>query len=200
MPTPVTADTPAESATASVEKQERVWFPETWIWDLLVTGEDGEVESNFTSPDSITDWKATAFCITDIGFGLSPTENLITIKPFFVETYMPYSIVQAEMHTLKANVFNHLNACLKIYIQMTSTEDFVSKKTSEDQYFSCLCTGETKTFEWYMTATKLGLVNVTVSTEALDTSELCNGQPTVVPENGRINIVTKPLLVKAQNS
>ena len=68
-----------------------------------------------TIPDTITEWKANAFCTSvDTGFGLSPTVSLRAFQPFFVELTMPYSVVRGESFTLKATVFNYLPACIRV--------------------------------------------------------------------------------------
>jgi len=68
-----------------------------------------------TIPDTITEWKASAFCMSpDTGFGLSPTVSLRAFQPFFVELTLPYSVVRGEAFTLKATVFNYLTACIRV--------------------------------------------------------------------------------------
>lgn len=42
----------------------------------------------------------------------------------------------------------------------------------------------------------LGLVNVTVSAEAITSHISCDNEVVSVPERGRIDVVTRPLIVK----
>ncbi|EMP39673.1 Alpha-2-macroglobulin [Chelonia mydas] len=93
----------------------RKYFPETWIWDLVSVKSDGSADLAVTTPDTITEWKANAFCTSsDTGFGLSPTVSLRAFQPFFVELTLPYSVVRGEAFTLKATVFNYLTRCIRV--------------------------------------------------------------------------------------
>ncbi|XP_029769813.1 alpha-2-macroglobulin-like, partial [Terrapene carolina triunguis] len=103
----------AETLPAAVETV-RKYFPETWIWDLVPLTSNGSAELPLTIPDTITEWKANAFCTSsDTGFGLSPTVSLRAFQPFFVELTLPYSVVRGEAFTLKATVFNYLTRCIR---------------------------------------------------------------------------------------
>ncbi|XP_065274114.1 alpha-2-macroglobulin-like [Emys orbicularis] len=83
----------------------RKYFPETWIWDLVPVKSVGSAELAMTIPDTITEWKANAFCTSsDTGFGLSPTVSLRAFQPFFVELTLPYSMVCGETFTLRDTV------------------------------------------------------------------------------------------------
>ncbi|POI26552.1 hypothetical protein CIB84_009698, partial [Bambusicola thoracicus] len=105
-----TSSTP-EEVTETIRK----YFPETWIWSLVPISSEGNAELDVTIPDTITEWKASAFCMSpDTGFGLSPTVSLRAFQPFFVELTLPYSVVRGEAFTLKATVFNYLTACIRV--------------------------------------------------------------------------------------
>nr|XP_020760299.1 alpha-2-macroglobulin [Odocoileus virginianus texanus] len=100
----------AEPPTETVRK----YFPETWIWDLVVVSSSGVHEVEVTVPDTITEWKAGALCLSsDTGLGLSPTASLRVFQPFFVELTMPYSVIRGEAFTLKATVLNYLPKCIR---------------------------------------------------------------------------------------
>ncbi|XP_030043085.1 alpha-2-macroglobulin-like protein 1 isoform X2 [Microcaecilia unicolor] len=178
------------------EQQVRKYFPETWIWDLYPISESGTADVSVTAPDTITDWKTSMFCTADIGFGLSPAVTLRTFKPYFVEVTLPYSVVREESFLLKATVVNYQPNCIKIQVTLAESQEFKAVPCADCQYTSCLCADQGKTFSWEVTATKLGEVNLTVSTEALKTEELCGNEVTVVPTQGRVDTIIKPLLVK----
>uniref|UniRef100_A0A8C6Z9Y1 Ovostatin n=1 Tax=Nothoprocta perdicaria TaxID=30464 RepID=A0A8C6Z9Y1_NOTPE len=96
-------------------KSIRKIFPETWIWDLVHTDSNGEANVFFTIPDTITEWKASAFCLQDdIGFGMSSTVSLTAFQPFFVDLTLPYSVIRGEKFNLIANVFNYLDKCIQV--------------------------------------------------------------------------------------
>lgn len=71
-----------------------------------------------TVPDTITKWAAGAFCVSPVGFGLSPNTGLTVFQPFFVSLTLPYSVIRGEVFTLKATVFNYLTKCIMVNIQV----------------------------------------------------------------------------------
>ncbi|XP_053306440.1 alpha-2-macroglobulin-like [Spea bombifrons] len=174
----------------------RKHFPETWIWELTPVGDLGSAELHSKAPDTITDWSAGAFCMGPGGFGLSSPASLRAFQPFFVELTMPYSVVRGESFRLKATVFNYLKQCIKVQTTLRPSEELDEEPCPDCQYSSCLCEDESKTFYWNLKASKLGEVNITVSTEALDTQDLCNNEHPIVPKHGQIDTVIKPLLVQ----
>ncbi|XP_075774773.1 alpha-2-macroglobulin-like protein 1 isoform X2 [Pelodiscus sinensis] len=173
----------------------RAYFPETWLWDLVAVGEGGSTDVPLSVPDTLTQWKAGMFCTAEGGFGLSPTATLTVVKPFFVELALPYSVVRGEVFTLKATVSNSLQQCIKVRVMLAESAQFQVQAGEDGAYTSCLCADEGKTFQWEVTASSLGEVNFTVSTEALRTEELCGNELAVVLAQGRVDTVIKPLRV-----
>ncbi|XP_063290825.1 alpha-2-macroglobulin-like [Pelobates fuscus] len=187
---------PAERPLPSKVEIVRKYFPETWVWKLARVGDSGTVNLHVTAPDTITDWYAGAFCMGPNGFGLSSPTTLRTFQPFFVELTLPYSVVLGESFTLKVNVFNYRKECIKIQTTLKESEELDEEPCADCQRTSCLCADESKTFYWNLKATKIGEVNMTVQTEALDTQDLCDNELPIVPSQGSIDTVIKPLLVK----
>uniref|UniRef100_A0A452HLA4 Alpha-2-macroglobulin like 1 n=1 Tax=Gopherus agassizii TaxID=38772 RepID=A0A452HLA4_9SAUR len=181
-----------------VEEKVRKYFPETWIWDLFSVGPTGNRDVPVTVPDTITEWKAGMFCTSGVGFGLAPTTSLLAFKPFFVEPTLPYSVIRGETFTLKATVYNYLLQCIKINVTLAKSPNFQLEPCEGCVYISCLCANEAKTFNWKVTAKQLGSVNITLSTEALATRDLCGGEVPFVPERGWTDTLIKPLLVQPE--
>ncbi|XP_044855796.1 alpha-2-macroglobulin-like protein 1 [Mauremys mutica] len=186
----------APGPSTQEEAAPRVYFPETWLWDLVPVGEGGSKDVPVSVPDTITEWKAGMFCTAELGFGLSPTATFTAFKPFFVELALPYSVIRGEAFALKATVFNYLRQCIKVRVTLAESAQFQVQAGEDGAYTSCLCADEGKTFQWEVTASSLGEVNFTVSTEALHTEELCGNELAVVPAQGRVDTVIKPLLVQ----
>ncbi|CAL8241191.1 unnamed protein product [Gadus morhua 'NCC'] len=93
----------------------RSYFPDTWIWELIPVGDSGSVSVVKTLPDTITSWRAQAFCTSSsLGFGLSRDTALVAFQPFFVSLTLPYSVVRGEVFTLRATVFNYLPSCIMV--------------------------------------------------------------------------------------
>ncbi|XP_073402570.1 alpha-2-macroglobulin-like isoform X3 [Dendrobates tinctorius] len=174
----------------------RIYFPETWIWELVATGDSGRTEIHHKAPDTITDWKAGAICMGPSGFGLSPSSSLRVFQPFFVDLTLPYSVVRGETFTLKALVFNYLKQCIKVRITLQTTDELEETHCADCDYSSCVCADESKTFSWNLKASKLGEVNVSVKTEAIDTKEFCGNEIPVVPKQGRTDTIVKTVLVQ----
>uniref|UniRef100_A0A7N8XKJ3 Alpha-2-macroglobulin-like n=1 Tax=Mastacembelus armatus TaxID=205130 RepID=A0A7N8XKJ3_9TELE len=174
----------------------RTFFPETWIWDLVEVGESGTKDVSLTVPDTITTWETEAFCLSPQGFGLAPRKEITVFQPFFLELTLPYSIIRGEHFELKATTFNYLTSCIMVTVTPAPSLDYTLTPLSGDQYTSCLCGSERKTLSWTMTPSTLGTVNVSVTAEAVASQASCDNEIVSVPERGRIDVVTKSLIVK----
>ncbi|XP_069004470.1 alpha-2-macroglobulin-like [Embiotoca jacksoni] len=178
----------------------RSFFPETWIWDLVETGASGTKDVSLTVPDTITTWETEIFCLSPQGFGLAPREKLTVFQPFFLELTLPYSIIRGEQFELKATTFNYLTSCIMVTVTPAPSSDYTLTPLSGDQYTSCLCGNERKTLSWTMTPTAVGVVNVSVRAEAVASHTLCDNEIVSVPDRGRIDVVTRAVLVKAEGT
>ncbi|XP_010869581.3 alpha-2-macroglobulin [Esox lucius] len=176
------------------------FFPETWIWDLVEVGESGSADVSLTVPDTITNWTTEAFCLAPGGFGLAPPVELNVFQPFFLEITLPYCIIQGENFDLKATVFNYLSKCIMVAVTPAPSLDYTLTPLNDIQYSSCLCANERKTFSWTMSPSVLGVLNVTISAEAVQSHAACDNEIVSVPERGRVDIVTRSLLVKAEGT
>ncbi|XP_017514328.2 alpha-2-macroglobulin-like protein 1 [Manis javanica] len=191
-----------ESSTSSPPPEDsrvRQYFPETWLWNLFPIGNLGKESVHVTVPDTITEWKAMTFCTSQSsGFGLSPIVGLTAFQPFFVDLTLPYSVIRGESFRLTATVFNYLKKCIRVQTKLAESNEYQVESETHSQASSCLCADEAKTYHWNITATKLGHVNFTISTEILDSNELCGGRKEFVPAKGRRDVLIKPVLVKPE--
>ncbi|EHB11231.1 Murinoglobulin-1 [Heterocephalus glaber] len=188
-----------EGSEKPFTKSVRNYFPETWIWDLIVVNSSGVAEVGVTVPDTITEWKAGAFCLSsDSRLGLSPTASLRAFQSFFVEFTMPYSVVRGEAFTLKATVVNYLPDCIRVSVQLAASPDFTAVPVEKDQDSYCLCADGRQTVSWLVTPKLLGNVNFSVSAETRQSPELCGNGVATVPEAGRKDTVVKGLLVEPE--
>ncbi|KFP53125.1 Alpha-2-macroglobulin, partial [Cathartes aura] len=177
----------------------RKYFPETWIWSLVPISSEGNADLDVTIPDTITEWKANAFCTSaDTGFGLSPTVSLRAFQPFFVELTMPYSVVRGESFTLKATVFNYLTACIRVSVTLAQSTHFLATLVEKEEESHCLCENGRKTVAWLVTPKSLGQVEFSVSTEALQNQQPCGNAIVETPEKGRKDTVIRQLLVEPE--
>ncbi|XP_071372715.1 alpha-2-macroglobulin-like [Centroberyx affinis] len=176
----------------------RSFFPETWIWDLVEVGDSGSKDVALTVPDTITTWETEAFCLSPQGFGLAPRKELTVFQPFFLELSLPYSIIRGEEFELKATVFNYLPSCILIIVKPAASSDYTLTPLSGGEYTSCLCANGRKTLSWKMAPSILGVVNVSISAEATTSITLCENA--TIPDRGRIDKVTRSLIVKAEGT
>ncbi|NXU42752.1 A2MG protein, partial [Drymodes brunneopygia] len=175
----------------------RKYFPETWIWHIASVNSEGKADLEVTIPDTITEWKANAFCTSaDTGFGLSPTVSLRAFQPFFVELTMPYSVVRGESFTLKATVFNYLPACIRVSVSLAESTHFLAVPVGEQEESNCICVNERKTVAWAVTPRSLGQVEFSVTTEALQNQQPCGNSIVETPKKGRKDTVIRQLLVE----
>ncbi|CAM4547116.1 unnamed protein product [Leuciscus chuanchicus] len=180
--------------TSSFDVTVRTYFPETWFWQLAQVGATGSTQVPLTVPDTITTWETEAFCLSSKGFGLAPPTLLTVFQPFFLELSLPYSVIRGESFDLKATVFNYLSKCIMVKVTPASSTAFTLKPYT-DSYSSCLCANERKTFKWVFSAAVLGVVNVTVSASAEPSRARCGTEVVTVPTKGRIDVVTRSLIV-----
>ncbi|XP_068557776.1 alpha-2-macroglobulin-like isoform X1 [Cebidichthys violaceus] len=176
----------------------RAFFPETWIWDLVEVGGSGTKDVSLIVPDTITTWETEAFCLSPQGFGLAPRKEITVFQPFFLELSLPYSIIRGEHFELKATIFNYLSSCIMVSVTPAPSLDYTLTPLSGDKYTACLCSSERRTVSWTMAPSALGVVNVTVAAEAVASHASCDNEIVSVPERGRIDVVTRSLIVKAE--
>ncbi|KAM6093514.1 LOW QUALITY PROTEIN: alpha-2-macroglobulin-like protein 1 [Chlamydotis macqueenii] len=193
---PVGQSDSAPCSDNMMKSKPRTLFPETWIWDLVSVGDNGQASVQVAVPDTITEWNANTFCVAETGFGFSPLTTLRVFQPFFVDLSMPYSVIQGETFSLKATVFNYLKGCIQVRTTLRETPELKMDACPDCQFTSCLCANEAESFEWNVTATRLGKVNVTVSSVAEDSHDLCDYRIAMTPLQGERDTVIKPLLVK----
>uniref|UniRef100_A0A3B4ZRW9 Alpha-2-macroglobulin-like n=1 Tax=Stegastes partitus TaxID=144197 RepID=A0A3B4ZRW9_9TELE len=187
---------PRKSLDAKPIETVRTFFPETWIWDVVKVGSSGTKNVSLTVPDTITTWETETFCLSAQGFGLAPRKEVTVFQPFFLDLTLPYSIVRGEKFVLKATVFNYLSSCIMIKVTPAASTDYfiILLPGTPDRF--CLCGNERKTLNYYINPMTLGVVNMTVTAEAEKSTVSCNNEAVHVPDRGRIDKVTKFLIVK----
>ncbi|XP_009876746.1 PREDICTED: alpha-2-macroglobulin-like protein 1 [Apaloderma vittatum] len=174
------------------------YFPETWIWNLFSVGSNGTRSVLVTAPAAAAEWKVKTFCLTGRGFGLAPTTSFRTVQPFFVDVTLPYSVIRGETIVLKATVFNYLQQCIQIHVALAKSSDFQVEPCRTCRDRECVCTEESKTFIWNVTAVQLGTLNITVRTEVLDSTSRCGGRKSLPATMRRRHTLVKHLLVRPE--
>ncbi|XP_067835424.1 alpha-2-macroglobulin-like [Heptranchias perlo] len=178
----------------------RAYFPETWIWDLIPVGSSGSASLPLTVPDSITEWKGSMFCTGEVGFGLSDTVSLNAFKPFFLELALPYSVIRTEGFKLKAKVFNYMTQCIMVQLTLLQAQGFEVMSNLNTGHQTCVCSKESVTLSWNLTATGLGSQNVTVRAESIESDSLCGNELVTVPVKGAVDIIQKSLIIQPEGT
>ncbi|KFB36264.1 thioester-containing protein 1 [Anopheles sinensis] len=87
----------------------RTNFLESWLWQNLTIGPQGNALLQETVPDSTTAWHLTGFSIDPVlGLGIIKRPiDFTTSQPFYIVDNLPYSIKRGEVVLLKFIVFNN---------------------------------------------------------------------------------------------
>jgi len=108
----------------------RKFFPENWLWQLILVSTDsnGQVIIPTKAPDTITSWVTTVFSMHPT-YGLSvgdePAE-LITYRELFVTLDLPLGITQGEDYCFTASVFNYYSKGLEVLLGLDKSDSYNS--------------------------------------------------------------------------
>ncbi len=106
---PAPAGATGSDALAEVQRV-RQFFPETWIWDEVMTNGDGRATLPVQAPDSITTWDLRAVAISpENGLGIAEA-SVRVFQPFFLQADLPYSAIRGEEFPLKVSLYNYLDS------------------------------------------------------------------------------------------
>ncbi|KAG1664848.1 Alpha-2-macroglobulin-like protein 1 [Nymphon striatum] len=175
----------------------REYFPETWLWDLEVIGEDGTLEKEVEIPHSITEWVGSMFCTSvDKGLGVSPSSSIKAFQPYFASFSLPYSVVQNEKVPIVVSVFNYLSGCISIKLTLEQSDfyDISGDRTRK----MCVCS-KPGVHSFKISPTGLGEVNLTVYAHAFNDAkqEICGTDKTVSTVDARDTVIN-PLIVEPE--
>lgn len=118
--TTAAATGPATNPPDGLAEVERVrqFFPETWIWDEVVTDAAGNAVLDVDAPDSITTWDLRAVALSpDKGLGVAET-SLRVFQPFFLTADLPYSAIRGEEFPVKVALYNYLDTEQEITVEL----------------------------------------------------------------------------------
>ncbi|XP_011490209.1 CD109 antigen [Oryzias latipes] len=108
------------------EPHERKYFPETWIWMDVNTGDSHTVKLPLTVPDSITSWTATAFVMSEhLGLGITEEPATLTVfQDFFLSLNLPPYVIRGEDLVLEIILFNYLQQDQEVTVIVAESETF----------------------------------------------------------------------------
>ena len=117
---------PAEGATKGLAEVQRVrqFFPETWLWQDVMTDANGSATVPVEAPDSITTWMLRAVGMSkEHGLGISE-DQLRVFQPFFLTVDLPYSAIRGEELPVKVALFNYLETPQQIFVEIEESGAF----------------------------------------------------------------------------
>ncbi len=113
----------------------RQYFPETWLWQNVITDASGKATLDVTVPDTITTWMLRAVALSkENGLGVAESQ-LIAFQPFFLSADLPYSAIRGEQFPVKVAIYNYLDQPQNVVVQIDNADWFdlldQSQKTVE---------------------------------------------------------------------
>uniref|UniRef100_A0A671UD52 Alpha-macroglobulin receptor-binding domain-containing protein n=1 Tax=Sparus aurata TaxID=8175 RepID=A0A671UD52_SPAAU len=121
------------------------------------------------------------------------------VRKVKIHSYKPRTFVQTDKPIYLPGQTGNLQLIIDdVTVTPAPSLDYTLTPLSGNQYTSCLCGSERKTLSWTMAPSALGAVNVSVTAEAVASHALCGNEIVSVPERGRIDVVTRSLIVKAE--
>ncbi|XP_077310065.1 alpha-2-macroglobulin-like protein 1 [Lithobates pipiens] len=194
----VNYDDLAENEESEVDSvmELRSYFPETFLWLIQPIPSSGSSEIPVNLPDTITEWIAQMFCVSNRGLGLSAATSIVTFRPFFIDLRMPYSIIRGETVQINALVSNYMSQELMIQSTLAESNDYILNSPKDNTI--CVGGGQRKMISWQMTPTALGFLNMSVTSQAVNGQ--CGGQRAVIPDKGGRDAVIQTLLVKPEGT
>ncbi|MFO8009293.1 MAG: alpha-2-macroglobulin family protein [Dehalococcoidia bacterium] len=117
-PDPNTAPTPQEEQGLAEVQRVRQYFPETWLWQDVITDSSGKTAINVEVPDTITTWMLRAVAVSkDTGLGIDEAQ-LVTFQPFFLKIDLPYSSIRGEEFPVEVAVYNYLDETQEVFVEI----------------------------------------------------------------------------------
>ncbi|XP_064091581.1 alpha-2-macroglobulin-like protein 1 [Macrobrachium nipponense] len=178
-------------AGEAVEAPEsREYFPETWLWQMVVVGDGGQTKEDLELPDTITEWVGEAVCThPEKGLGLSPYATVTTFTPFFLDLTMPATARRGENIPIKVSLFNYQNETLPVTVTLQDSGNYTASTRSADL---CVKTNDKGVAEFIVTPSAVGDVNLTFTAAVNRLNTQCSSTTTLV----KSDTVIKPLMVK----
>jgi CD109 antigen len=127
MPAPVPAiNMPSAEDGAGLAEVQRVrqFFPETWLWQDILTDNNGRASLKVEVPDTITTWMLRAVALSqEKGLGVAESE-LKTFQPFFLTVDLPYSAIRGEEFPVRVAIYNYLDQSQSVQVAIEEADWF----------------------------------------------------------------------------
>jgi len=177
MPTPGTGFD--AGALAEVQRV-RQYFPETWLWQNVITGPDGKASVQVTVPDTITTWMLRAVALSkENGLGVAESQ-LTAFQPFFLSADLPYSAIRGEEFPVKVAIYNYLDQTQSVLVQIDNADWF--DLLDESQQTVDIAPNEVGGVEFQIKPTKLGVGELKITARSNQAADAVVKKLIVEPE------------------
>ncbi|CAC5364876.1 unnamed protein product [Mytilus coruscus] len=188
-------DDSSEGKTTEVRSQ----FPETWLWELHLVGDDGEMNVKSTIPHTITEWVGNSLCTNlDVGVGVSSVTGITAFQPFFLSFTLPYSAIRGEIVPILVSIFNYMSECLVMQVALPTSKEFEKEGGANRVYTRCVCPGETRTIKYHVIPYTLGKIKILATAESIPDDGTCGNNSVSVDGTGANDAVQRELLIEAE--
>nr|ACF39935.1 alpha2-macroglobulin [Cristaria plicata] len=155
----------------------RSYFPETWLWELHILGDDGVLSVKTEVPHTITEWVGNTLCSNSKdGVGVSPVIGITVFQPFFLSFNLPYSAIRGENLLVLVTVFNYMTECLTMEVRIKETDDFRIQSPSVAVKKMCVCGGDSKSAKFHIVPLKVGEIDLEATAVSMDDDKTCVNQ------------------------
>uniref|UniRef100_A0A1B6KU32 TEP1-F n=1 Tax=Graphocephala atropunctata TaxID=36148 RepID=A0A1B6KU32_9HEMI len=168
----------------------RDYFPDTWIWNLVDTGKEGEITVDSPAPDTITSWDTRVVCVSEReGLGVSFPTAVTVFVPFFLLIEAPYSIKKGESVSVRVVIYNYMQHSLPVVLSFPDNKALHISPREDVRV--CVRQLSPHTHSVMVTAQSVGNVDFTVQAKV---ESLAGCGPSDIPH--RSDTVVKQLLVR----
>lgn len=179
----------------------RVYFPETWLWQLSSLPASGVSSEQLNLPDTITEWVGKAVCVhPEKGLGVSKPASITTFTLFFIDLTLPPTVKRGEILPVKISIFNYHEAALPVKVKLEESSEYVILEEPESQkdashHSSCIPPQEKAVHTIKIRSLVLGEVNLTVTAFVDELyPEVC-GSEYIISQR---DVIIKPIKVEAE--
>jgi CD109 antigen len=123
---PAAGETPSPAPGQGLAEVQRIrqFFPETWIWEEVMTDAEGRASLPVQAPDSITTWDLRAVALSpEKGLGVAEAA-LPVFQPFFLQVDLPYSAIRGEEFPVKIALYNYLDTSQEFQVEIEAAPWF----------------------------------------------------------------------------
>jgi len=196
---PAPSQGPIGTAAEGLAEVERVrqFFPETWLWQEVITNTQGKASVKVTVPDTITTWMLRAVALSkQNGLGVAE-DQLRAFQPFFLTVDLPYSAIRGEEFPVSVAIYNYLDKTQSVVVQIENADWF--ELLDESQKTVEIAPNDVGGVEFKIRPEKLGVSEMKITARSKEAADAVIKTLIVAPE-GVAREVIENLVLSAGTS